>query len=173
MKKIKKGDVVGRKSYGKDILFTVENIIQRKNEQPIAILKGLIIRIEADALLDDLVIMEEKQIQTNMRSLEEKLADKMKQYEMIPKQHSKIFGRSFLKKENRGEEDGKILHLDGDKRYSDKSVKCYKKLGLNAIVRNIPENRQEYVVFDLLNRYNPDVLVITGHDRNDKKRNSF
>lgn len=164
MRKIKKGDIVGRKSYGKDILFTVEKIIQRKNEEPIAILKGLIIRIEADAVLDDLVIMEEKQIQTNMRSLEEKLADKMKQYDMIPKQRSKIFGRSFLKPENREEENGKILHLDGDKRYSDKSVKCYKKLGLNAIVRNIPENRQEYVVFDLLNRYKPDVLVITGHD---------
>lgn len=165
MRKIKKGDIVGRKSYGKDILFTVEKIIQRKNEPPVAILKGLIIRIEADSLLDDLVIMEEKQIQTNMRSLEEKLADKMKQYNIIPKQRSKIlFGRSFLKSENRGEENGKILHLDGDKRYSDKSTKCYKKLGLNAVVRNIPENRQEYVVFDLLNRYKPDVLVITGHD---------
>lgn len=165
MKKIKKGDIVGRKSYGKDILFTVEKIIQRKNEPPVAILKGLIIRIEADALLDDLVIMETKQIQTNMRSLEEKLEDKMKQYNIKPKQTSNgLFRRSFLKRENRGEENGKILHLDGDKRYSDKSIKCYKKLGLNAIVRNIPENRQEYVVFDLLNRYKPDVLVITGHD---------
>lgn len=37
-------------------------------------------------------------------------------------------------------------------------------MGLNAIVRNIPENKQEYVVTDLLNRYNPDILVITGHD---------
>ena len=141
MKKIKKGDIVGRKSYGKDILFTVEKIIQRKNEPPVAILKGLIIRIEADALLDDLVIMETKQIQTNMRSLEEKLEDKMKQYNIKPKQTSNgLFRRSFLKRENRGEENGKILHLDGDKRYSDKSV------------------------FDLLNRYKPDVLVITGHD---------
>lgn len=162
MKKIKKGDIVGRRSYGKDILFRVEKIIQRRNEKPVAILKGLIIRIEADALLDDLVVMETKQIQTNMRSLQERLKDKMEQYAITPKQTSKmLFGRRFLKTENRGEENGKILHLDGDKRYSDKSVKCYKKFNLNAVVRNIPENKQEYVVFDLLNRYQPDVLVIT------------
>ena len=28
MEKIRKGDIVGRKSYGKDILFSVKNIIE-------------------------------------------------------------------------------------------------------------------------------------------------
>lgn len=164
MRRVKKGDIVGRKSYGKDILFTVEKIIERKNEKPVALLKGLIIRIEADALLDDLVIMEMKQIESNMRSLEDRLENKIKKCAKNPKECSKIFlVRSLLKQEDRGEENGKILHLDGDKRYSDKSAKYYKKLNLNAIVRNIPENRQEYVVYDLLNRYQPDILVITGH----------
>ncbi|MBO5479326.1 MAG: hypothetical protein J6A04_06555 [Clostridia bacterium] len=167
MRKIKKGDIVGRKSYGKDILFVVEKIIYRRNDKPVAILKGLIMRIEADADLDDLVIIEAKQIENNMRSLENRIEDKIKK---CAKNSKPIFGRR-LKQEDRGEENGKILHLDGDKRYSDKSAKYYKKLNLNAIVRNIPENRQEYVVFDLLNRYQPDILVITGHDRNDKKRN--
>lgn len=165
MGKIKKGDIVGRKSYGKDILFKVEKILKRKNEEPIAILKGLIIRIEADATLDDLVVMETKQIQTNMRSLEDRLENKIKNCTVLSKQTaSSFFKRGFLKRETRGEENGVILHLDGDKRYSDKSVKCYKQLNLNAIVRNVPENKQEYVVYDLLNRYKPDVLVITGHD---------
>lgn len=165
MRKVKKGDIVGRKSYGKDILFTVEKIIDRKNEKPVAILKGLILRIEADALLDDLVIMETQQIENNMRNLENRLEDKIKKCAKNSKECPKIlFGRSILKRENRGEENGKILHLDGDKRYSDKSAKYYRKLNLNAIVRNVSENRQEYVVYDLLNRYQPDVLVITGHD---------
>ncbi len=173
MGKIKKGDIVGRKSYGKDILFKVEKILKRKNEEPIAILKGLIIRIEADATLDDLVIMETKQIQTNMRNLEDRLENKIKNCADVSKTASSFFKRGFLKRETRGEENGIILHLDGDKRYSDKSVKCYKQLNLNAIVRNVPENKQEYVVYDLLNRYKPDVLVITGHDRYDKKWNGF
>jgi spore coat assembly protein len=76
----------------------------------------------------------------------------------------KSYKKNFLKHENIEKENGKILHLDGDKRYSDKSEKYYKKLGLDAIVINVPENKQEYVVFELLNRYNPDILVITGHD---------
>lgn len=59
---------------------------------------------------------------------------------------------------------GKILHLDGDRKYSQKSYNYYKKEGLNAIVKNIPEYKQPKVVYRLLEVYNPDILVITGHD---------
>jgi len=59
---------------------------------------------------------------------------------------------------------GRILHLDGDRKYSEKSSRFYKKLGLNAIVKNIPEYKQAQVVVSLLDRYKPDILVITGHD---------
>ena len=40
----------------------------------------------------------------------------------------------------------------------------YRNLGLNAIVKYIPEYRQPRVVYQLLESYNPDILVITGHD---------
>ncbi len=66
---------------------------------------------------------------------------------------------------------GRVLHLDGDKKYSDKSDKYYKMVGINAIVKNIPENKQPILIKGLLNKYSPDILVITGHDRNDKKWN--
>ena len=59
---------------------------------------------------------------------------------------------------------GKILHLDGDRRYSEKALKYYKKYGLNAVVKNISEYRQPSVVYELLEYYEPDILVITGHD---------
>lgn len=162
MYKIKKGDIVGRISYGKDILFTVKNIIKRKDGKKVAILKGLILRIEADADIEDLELIEKKQVENNMRNLEYKFENKVKRCTKKLNK-DKIEKRIFL---GRSEENknGKILHLDGDKRYTDKSMKYYRKLGLEAIVRNVPENRQEYVVMDLLNRYNPDILVITGHD---------
>ncbi len=35
---------------------------------------------------------------------------------------------------------------------------------INAIVKNIQENRQPKVVYNLLKMYKPDILVITGHD---------
>ena len=59
---------------------------------------------------------------------------------------------------------GKILHLDGDRKYSEKSRRYYQKVGLTAIVKNIPESKQPKVVYNLLKYYNPDILVITGHD---------
>lgn len=52
----------------------------------------------------------------------------------------------------------------GDKRYSEKTLKYYRKLGLDAVVKNISESRQPQLVIPLLTKYNPDILVITGHD---------
>ena len=63
---------------------------------------------------------------------------------------------------------GKILHLDGDKLYSEKSSRYYKKMGLNAIVKNVPEKKQYLKVKEYIEKYNPDILVLTGHDRDDK-----
>ncbi len=48
---IKKGDIVGRYSYNNDIVFYVDRIITFDGTKKIAILKGINIRVEADALL--------------------------------------------------------------------------------------------------------------------------
>jgi spore coat assembly protein len=64
---------------------------------------------------------------------------------------------------------GKILHLDGDRKYGIKSERYYRKMGLNAIVKYIPEHNQPSVINQFINKYNPDIIVITGHDRHDKK----
>ena len=64
---------------------------------------------------------------------------------------------------------GKILHLDCDKKYSEKAYNYYQKVGLNAVVKNIPEYRQPQVVYNLLEVYKPDILVVTGHDEMFKK----
>lgn len=73
MNKIKKGDIVGRISYGKDILFVVERIIPTNKNQKFAILKGLTIRIQADSPIEDLELIETKQVEEHVRNLEEKL----------------------------------------------------------------------------------------------------
>ena len=59
---------------------------------------------------------------------------------------------------------GFILHLDGDKKYSEKAYRYYKKNRLNAIVKNISERRQPRAVYRLLEYYQPDIIIITGHD---------
>ncbi len=151
MGEIKKGDYVTRNSYNNDIVFCVKRIIKLSNNKKIAILKGIDIRIEADAYIEDLKIIGEKEMQEHEEELEKRIINS-------------IFKTKVEKRTKEIIKTGKILHLDGDKKYAEKSMMFYKKMGLKAIVRNIPENKQPKVVYRLLSIYNPDILVITGHD---------
>lgn len=155
-RKVKNGDYVTRKSYGKDILFNVEKIIKLSNGKENAILKGAIYRIKADAPVEDLFIIDKKEAMDiigkyDLRILD--MAQKIKLEEININKRNKSITKTGL-----------ILHLDGDRKYSQKSLAYYKKLGLKAIVKNIPENKQSRVVYRFLEYYNPDILVITGHD---------
>ena len=157
---IKKGDIVGRKSYGKDILFVVERIINQTNFKAIAILKGLNIRIQADSFLDDLEIIDKKTLQESQKKVEKRFIQTINKC-VKGQDESK---QKYLKRSNKIVYTGKILHLDGDKRYAEKSSLFYKKMGLRAVVRSVTESRQPAVVSGLIERYKPDILVITGHD---------
>ena len=154
---IKKGDIVGRKSHGKDILFYVQRIIKVKNGNSYAILKGVHYRIEADADLEDLVKVDKEEVDTEKRGIEKKI-----------KKRLEYSARAIFPFKNRNRNNpvtsALILHLDGDKRYTQKSEKYYNKLGLRAIVKNVPENRQQQLIGNLIRRYDPDIVVITGHD---------
>ena len=141
MNKIKKGDIVGRNSYNKDIIFIVKSTKDKKN----VLLEGLFERIVADSDINDLVLIDKSVIDFEKNTRENK----------IHIQENRLIDTGI---------NGTILHLDGDKRYSEKSFKYYKKMGITAVVKNIPENKQPLYVYNLLKYYNPDILVITGHD---------
>ena len=146
MNEIKKGDVVGRKSYGKDIFFIVKNILVLPTKK-IAILVSLTERIEADSEIEDLEKIPKEEVKKYIINFE----NKIKNEDVKNKARTKV-------------RTGRILHLDGDKKYSEKSYQYYRRLKLDAIVKNIPEYKQPKVVYGLLKIYNPDILVITGHD---------
>ena len=170
MEKIRKGDIVGRKSYGKDILFSVKNIINTPKGK-LVILRGIIDRIEADSYIEDLEKMDKKYIKEKLEYFN-KRADK-RLAEMREYKKEKIYKNIKDKRIVDKLLTGKILHLDGDKKYSEKSFRYYKKLGLNVIVKNIPEYKQPKVVYQLLKIYRPDILVITGHDGMIKKGTGY
>ena len=158
MKKIKKGDIVARKSHGKDILFFVEDILESDNNK-FAILTGVTIRILADAPLNDLEIAPKKMVEHEKLKLDNKLERRIEKYSR--KKSSKRFRSKKLVYT------GKILHLDGDRKYTDKSYKYYRKMGLDAVVKYIPESKQPVFIKQLLEKYKPDILVITRAWRND------
>ena len=149
LNKIKKGDIVARISYQKDVIFVVDSVINNQ----IAILTGITTRLKADAPVGDLALVEKKEINSLYKSIDDKIENKINTTE--------IEKNGFFKRSDRVIYTGRILHLDGDKKYSEKSNLYYKKMGLKAIVRNIPENRQPSVVNPLIERYHPDILVVT------------
>lgn len=158
LKRIKKGDIVGRISYGKDILFIVDRLIKTNNNEEIAILKGIIVRIKADSPVNDLEKIDKRVVEIKVKSFENRIQNFLKKcLESIESNKNEKRIKKLLYT-------GKILHLDGDRRYSEKSNKYYKGLGLNAIVKNIAESKQPESIKILLQKYNPDILVITGHD---------
>ncbi|MBQ9297500.1 sporulation peptidase YabG [Fibrobacter succinogenes] len=157
----KKGYMVARKSYNKDIIFIIEKIIKKRNRQDYAILNGLTVRIKADAPIEDLEIVSKKEVE-----------EKIKEFEDVIKKRAENLDKTSKKGFKRYKEiiyTGKILHLDGDRRYMEKAIRYYEKLGLKAIVKNVSESKQQYVIKNLLEKYNPDILVITGHDSMLKK----
>ena len=173
MNSIKKGDIVGRLSYGKDILFTVERIIEKTDGNKIAILKGITVRVEADAPIQDLELVQKNVVQNNLRNLDYKLDERIKKYENKTLISFNLLKKSKDKRSIEITHTGTILHLDGDKKYAEKSARYYKKVGLKAIVKHIPENKQAQVVSSLLEKYKPDILVITGHDGMIKNNKNF
>ena len=162
MKKIKIGDKVYRNSYEKDIIFEVKKIIRKNDGHNLAILKGITERIEVDSDIEDLELADKTKVNNSLRKLDLKFEEKTKDFEFYNKQTREENGIT-----------GRILHLDGDRKYSEKSYKYYKRIGLRAIVKNVPEYKQPKVVYNLLLHYNPDILVITGHDGMIKKGREF
>lgn len=129
----------------------------QKNGQ-IAILIGVVERVEADSKVSDLEKVDRDRIKEDLINIQKRIENKIGQIDINKKKYIVT---------------GKILHLDGDKKYSEKSYRYYKKLGLDAIVKNIPEYKQPKVVYKLLKVYKPDILVITGHDGMLKKTSRY
>ena len=171
--KIKRGDFVVRKSYKKDIIFVVKNVINTPKGE-IAILKGLVDRIEADSNLEDLEIIKKQEAKRNLKKLDKRLNENVRNVKEEKVESEYRIGLFSIDTQSHEKiVTGKILHLDGDRKYSEKSYRYYKSLGLNAIVKNISEDRQPSVVYNLLKIYNPDILVITGHDGMIKKEGGY
>ena len=171
MNKLRRGDIVARISYNKDILFEITRIIKLKDGNDIYILKGITKRIEADSPFNDLVKIDKRYADIKIKNLENRIYSYIENClntngEKEPKNFEK-------RKVNQISVTGKILHLDGDKKYAEKSERYYKSLGLNAIVKNIPESKQPQYIISLLEHYKPDIVVVTGHDGMIKKGTDF
>ena len=143
------GDYVTRNSYNNDIVFKIIGI-----EKDIYYLKGICVRLYADSYKDDLVLCDDYTDDDNFRpSIDEYKDLNRNEYFYLP---------------------GIILHIDGDKDYLDKCMSFYKNNKLKAYGLYMREGDMPGQVNELLKKYNPDILVLTGHDSFSRtKRNKY
>ena len=136
---IKKGDYVTRNSYGNDTVFKVINVVD-----DMVYLKGVEVRLYADALVTDLKIEE--------NVVEDETLD-----EVDIKDELLTRGDYFYLP-------AKVLHIDGDEDYLNRCLKFYKRNGILAIGKKINEKNVYEQIPLLLKEYKPDIVIITGHD---------
>lgn len=170
---MKVGDLVVRKSYSKDITFKIIDI--KENEEGITyILKGLHIRIIADSKGEDLEKVEDDFAGDKDKSFDSKMNDIIKKVILSREQkNNQLMTRGNEEDNlNRAEKEkglvfgrpGRILHIDGDPSYMETCLKAYKQLNLNAVGIAVSEREQPLKILSLVKEYNPDIVVLTGHD---------
>ncbi|KAJ53298.1 spore coat assembly protein [Clostridium tetanomorphum] len=159
------GDIVVRKSYGKDITF---KIIDIKNTEKgyVYTLKGINLRIIADSQEEDLEIISEGKCSQYEQVFNRRVNTSIKKI-LINRDNIKGLTRNLAraeKKELSFGRPGKILHVDGDAEYLDVCLKVYKQLALDAVGRVIEEKQQPKQILNIVKEVKPDIVVITGHD---------
>lgn len=139
------GDLVTRISYNHDIVFKIVDI---KNN--IYYLKGTNVRLSADSPEEDLVKCDENKINDGfLPVLEEYRTLDRNEFFYLP---------------------GKILHIDADNEYLEKCMNFYKKNKIKAYGVFLKEEDLKDNIHKYLDMYNPDILVITGHDAYFRKK---
>ncbi len=154
MTKFKVGDIVSRVSYGGDILFRVVDIKSNCDGSDCYVLRGLSSRIEADSQADDLLIQDAKAAYS--RAYRELKLTKITLESTMP-----VF-RSFFSRLKK--KPGKILHIDSAQDFMDQCIDFYKQSNIKCYGKLVSESKQPSVIKQYLKTYDPDILVLTGHD---------
>ena len=145
----KVGDLVTRNSHGNDIIFKITNISDGAD------LKGVNVRLIVHSSLDDLSMYNNEDIE-----------------------HEESFLKRIAEPTNLDRNDyfyipGKILHIDSDSDYLNRCLDYYEKsnvwsMGINEKEENIADN-----IVMWLDKYKPNIVVITGHDAYYKRKGAL
>lgn len=143
---LKIGDIVTRNSYKNDILFKIIDI-----KEKIYYLEGINIRLCADSIESDLKLSKDTKEED-----EEEFLNRIKPVSLDRNDYFYL--------------PGKILHIDSDKEFLNRCLKYYNNVNIWATGILEKEEKMADVIEELLKKYNPNIVVITGHDAYYKKR---
>lgn len=72
--------------------------------------------------------------------------------------------KDLIKYNKRNYLTGKVLHIDSDSDYLQMSLDLYKRMNTYAKGILLQESEIKDKIIDLIIEYNPDIIVLTGHD---------
>jgi len=167
---IKVGDIVARKSYHFDLLFKVTEIAHDQT----VYLYGEDVRLIADAPYDDLVLVDENERQKRQRTDREKVDHSYRlfrqDYQLIRQKNEYHATGGYSSDTEFFQIPGRVLHIDGDPNYLKKCLALYEKIGVPVYGVHCHEKEMPDKIDELLDKYRPDILVITGHDAFSKSK---
>jgi len=151
------GDVVARLSHRQDIFFNIDQLHVNPNGEGSAILKGLNLRLLADASVSDLVPKSPAEVANYERE----------DNKMIYQKLSRLTSQRKVDQDDQREFfeiPGRVLQLDGDQDYLNQCIKTYRQMGIDAKGICKSEMEQPRVIRKILHENPADILVLTGHD---------
>ena len=165
--------IVGRKSHQCDILFRIIDILDTGGRKT-AVLYGEDYRLVADAPIEDLQLIdprEHKRRTMEFRSMEQQSLELFRQDIDLQKQKQEYHSTNAYREEyDYFQIPGRVLHLDGDQSYLQKCLDLYEKIGVPVNGVHCNEKEMPERIGPLIEKYRPDILVITGHDAYTKSK---
>ncbi|WP_040953029.1 sporulation peptidase YabG [Gorillibacterium massiliense] len=155
------GEWVMRKSYGGDVTFAIHQINGR-----LAILKGVDVRLLADAPESDLIPVDPANLAQNVELDRKRKERSIRQFGRLRRHNEQNVrsGGKLVPHNSYFEVPGRVLHLDGDQHYLQKSMQLYKELRVPAAGYFVSEGNMAAALRRLLPELQPDIVVVTGHD---------
>ena len=151
------GDIVARFSHQEDIFFHIDQIHANSEGDATVILKGLNLRLLADAPVSDLIAKSPVEVANYER----------KDNKMIYQKLNKLTNQRKVDLDDNSdffEIPGRVLQVDGDQEYLSQCIKTYKQMGIQAKGVCKSEIEQPKVIRKILQENPTDILVLTGHD---------
>ncbi|MFC4558546.1 sporulation peptidase YabG [Virgibacillus kekensis] len=164
-----KGELVTRKSHNHDLLFRIASVSGSE-----AILYGEDVRLEADAPLNDLVHVEERDLKQRKQKEKEQLESSYRlfrqDYQLMKEKREYYISDGYQNTASYFQLPAKVLHVDGDRTYLRKCIDLYNRMGLQVHGVHVNEKDMPFEIESLIEKIQPDIMVITGHDAFSKSK---
>lgn len=166
---IKIGDIVTRKSYNHDLVFRVSGL-----DKQLARLHGTEMRLEADAPIEDLIRVGSNDLERREKKSKETEEFSYRlfrqDFQLMREKKTHQISGGYERNLSYFQLPAKILHLDGDPLYLRKCISLYQRVGLHVHGVHLVEKDMPQAIGPLIERIQPNIIVITGHDAYSKNK---